>query len=259
MRKIAVVLLLYTAFQANCQEYQVLHVKGEIVRVDDGSLLKPGDKITGEKQIRFKTKDAMAAVLSADKGRYIIKATDNTANQSDLIYVLKSIVSPVRGGMSSRAGGINNSIDFKLYFDEAPYVWAGDYIRLKVSSYAFPMSDRRYFFVRYEINDEVVNKKLDFDTDVLIFDKNTLFTVDENPVNPKDINHYELYYYNSANEESVLLTDIEFVLLDMKTLKELYDQYQDSSEDAYYDIADILSNLYGKCDPLQLRYNLKNQ
>ena len=54
MRKIAVVLLLYTAFQANCQEYQVLHVKGEIVRVDDGSLLKPGDKITGEKQIRFK-------------------------------------------------------------------------------------------------------------------------------------------------------------------------------------------------------------
>ncbi len=259
MRKLVVVIFLFIVFQAKSQEYQVLHIKGEIVRVADDSLLKPGDKIMGEERIHFKTKDAMAAVLSAEKGRYIIKANGATADQSDLIYVLKSTVSPVRGGMSTRAAGINNAIDFKLYFDEAPYVWAGDQIRLKVSSYAFPMNDTHYFFVRYEINDEAVNKKLDFEDDILIFVKSTLFNVDGNSVNPNEIDHYELYYHNSTNEESVLLSDIEFVLLDMKTLKELYDQYQDSSEEAYYEIADILSNLYGKCDPLQLRYNLKNQ
>lgn len=258
MGRLMVILLLLITSGANGQVYQVLHLKGEIIRVKDGELLKPGDKLDASEKINFMSKDAMAAVLSADKGRYIIKANESTEKQSDLIYVLKSAMAPVKGGMSTRAAGINNLVDFQLYFGQVPYVWAGDQIRLDVSSQAFPMNEKKFFYIQYDLNGESMNKMLTYDDDELIMEKDKLFLIDERAVSPADIDNYKLFYYDSTKEESSLITEIDFVLIDAKTLKNLYEQYQGTSEDAYYDIADILSDLYGTCDPLQLRYNLLN-
>jgi len=258
MRSLITVLLVVAVVRVQAQEYQVLLVKGEIILTSNGSVLKPGDKISENENIQFKTIDAMAAVLSSEKGRYILKTGNETSDQSDLIYVLKSTVSPVRGGMSTRAGGINNSMDLKFYFAEAPYVWAGDLIRVMLSLNAFPMNEQHYFFIQYVLNGEVINKKLANDDDILIIDKNTLFRVDGNPVNPGDITSYRLYYFNAKNEESELIAEIDFVLIDKDSLQRIFDEYKNFSENPYYDIAEIFSNFYGKCDPLQLRYNIED-
>ncbi len=258
MSKLVIVFLFFISFQIKSQEYQVLHVKGEILRLEDGSPLSTGDRITGKDQIRFASKDAMAAVLNSEKGRYVIKATHDKTEQSDLIYVLSSTLSPVRGGMSTRAAAVRNSIDFEQYFGETPYVWAGDQIRLDISTQAFIMDDQRFFFMRFVMNNEEVNKKLDFDEEVLILDKNTLFKVDDISVDPERISDYRLFYYDSTSEESTLLTPIQFVLINQQTLQELHGQYQDSSQNAYRDIAEILATLYGRCDPLQIEHNLSN-
>jgi len=256
MRSATTFLLLFISIVASSQEYQILHIKGEIIRVKDGKPLKSGDKIDAEEKINFKSKDAMAAVLSAEKGRYILRADANPVDQGDLIYVLKSTVSPVRGGMSTRAAGINNLLDLKLYFAEAPFVWAGEYILLDISSHAFPMTDKQFFYMQYDFEGEPINKMLDHDDEELMISKSKMFEIDDKPVNHDDIDNYRLFYYDSVKEESSLITEIEFVLIDSQTLREMYDQYQDTSEDVYYEMADMLSDLYGKCDPLQLRYNI---
>ncbi len=258
MKPIVTILFVFTSILCYSQEYQVLHVKGEIILEKDGSVLKPGDKIAEKDKIRFTTNDAMAAVLSSEKGRYIVKVADKTTNESDLIYVLKSTISPVRGGMSSRAGGINNDIDFKLYFAEAPYVWAGDVIKLGVSAGAFPMNDERFFYIEYSIDGDRVSKKLGFEKDILIIEKESFFSIDGKSINPENVTNYSLYYYNTLSEDSRLIADIDFVLISQEELQQIMDQYDVKGEGAYYEIADMLSNLYGKCDPLQLENNIRN-
>ena len=254
---LAVSLLL--SINAKSQQYQILHLKGEIFKVANDLALRTGDKIGEEEQIRFGSKDAMAAVLSTEKGRYILRPTKAISDQSDLIYVLKAAVTPVRGGMSTRAAGLKNLIDFRLYFAEAPYVWAGDVLNIYISGYAFPMNDEKYFFMRYQINDDTINKKLLSEGDNLIINKSTLFSIDGRTVDQNLASEFELFYYDSVEEESTLMTAIEFVFIDQETIQAIFNQYQDPTEDAYYKVADMLSDLYGKCDALQLRHNLKNK
>lgn len=242
---------------AYSQEYQVLHVKGEIVREKDGTMLKPGDKIGEQEKVKFKSADAMAAVLNKDKGRYILKPGNSESKKNDLVYVLKSTISPVRGGMSSRAGGINNDIDFKLYFSQAPYVWAGDKLRIAVSPAAYPMNDEAFFYISYEYEGEVVNKQLGFEDDFLFFEKSDLLQVDGNTVDAADIDGYELYYYQDSEEESTHIADIDFVMISQADLEDIVKQYPIANNDSYYELADMLSGLYGNCDPLQLEFNLR--
>ena len=258
MKPLLIILFVFVSVLSYSQEYQVLHVKGEIILEKNGAALKPGDKISEKDKIRFMTKDAMAAVLSSEKGRYIVKVEEESTNESDLIYVLKSAISPVRGGMSSRAGGINNDIDFKLYFAEAPYVWAGDVIKLGVSQVAYPMNDEHFFYIEYSIDGDRVSKKLGFEKDILIIEKESFFSIDGKSINPENVTDYSLYYYNTLSEDSRLIVDIDFVLISQEELQQIMDQYDVKGEDAYYEIADILSNLYGKCDPLQLENNIRN-
>jgi hypothetical protein len=252
-------LLFVIPIAVHCQQYQILHVKGEILRVKDGTLLKLGDKIDSNEKINFKSRDAMAAVLSAEKGRFILKADTKANEQGDLTYILKATVSPVRGGMSTRAAGINNLLDLKVYFEEAPFVWAGDNIILYISTYAFPMNEQQFFYMQYNFKGESINKVLDHEDEKLTFSKSSLFRIDDKPVNYDDIDNYKLFYYDSIKEESSLISTIRFVLIDSQSLKNIYDQYQDTREDVFYEMADMFSDLYGKCDALQLRYNLLKQ
>ena len=243
----------------HAQQYQVIHVKGEIIRSENGEKLKSGDKVSAEAKITFKTADAMAAVLDPDMGRYILKAQKDEEQSSGLIYVIKTAITPVRGGMSTRAGGINNEFDMKLYFAESPYVWAGNYIVLRVSKAAFPMDENNFFFIRYSWKGDQINKKLDFEDDKLIFSKEEVFKVDGVEIDPFSTGNFELFYYKSVEEESSMITEIEFVLIDQESLMNVYNAFKDRSKFPYNDVADMFSSMYGKCDPLQVEYNISNK
>lgn len=52
--------------------YHVIHVNGTIQIKASGKLLEIGDKISSEDEIVFKTPDAMAALISAEKGRFTL-------------------------------------------------------------------------------------------------------------------------------------------------------------------------------------------
>jgi len=256
MKPILTLLFIFSVIYAYSQEYQVLHVKGDIILEKDGSLLKSGDKISEKDKIRFKSKDAMAAVLNKEKGRYIIKATSESTDENDLFYIIKSTISPVRGGMSSRAAGINNDIDFQLYFAEAPYVWAGNTLKIAVSPAAYPMNEKRFFYIEYSYGGDWIGKKLNFENEFIIVEKKLLFSIDENQIDPDKVTDYTLYYYDAISEESKRITDIDFVLISQEELQQIANQFP-VNNDSYYEIADVLSNIYGKCDPLQLEHNIK--
>lgn len=259
MRVAFVLLFLFIAFGSFSQEYQVIHIKGEIMRSETGKLIKTGEKVSADEKISFKNADAMAAVLDPEMGRYILKSQPDEKRSSDLIYIIKNTITPVRGGMSTRAGGINNAFDMKVYFAEASYVWAGHWIALRVSKAAFPMDDKNFFFLRYTLNGEQINKKLGYEEDKLMMSKEEVFRVDGEGIDPHKASEFELFYYKSADEESELITEIDFVLISQESLLSVYNAFKDRSKYPFNDTADMFSNMYGKCDPVQVEFNIKNQ
>lgn len=262
MKKALTILTILTicfSWQLSAQEYQVLHVKGEIIRTESGEALKAGDKVAEDEEIHFKTVDAMAAVLDPGMGRYILKPESKEAGEGDLIYVLKSTVTPVRGGMSTRAAGINSAFDMQVYFAETTFVWPGNVIALRISEAVFPMDEENFFFLRYSWQSDQINRKLEFNKNTLLMNKNEVFEVDGKKIDPHGVSDFELYYYQSENEESALITAIDFVLISQEDLQSVYKAFKDNSKYPFNDVADLFSDLYGKCDPVQVRYNIMTQ
>jgi len=247
-----ILFILFSSSFSMGQSYQVLHVKGEILY--NGIQIKSGDKIHGDKNIEFGSNDAMAAVLSKEKGRYIIKANPGSGSSSNLVYILNSTLSPVRGNMSTRSGAINNTLDLAKYFGEKPFVWAGDLIVVNISKEAYEMDDDHFFFLRYQYNNETVNKRLRFEGTKLIMDKNEVFSIENQPVIRSKSWSQQLFFYDYPNEETELITDIQFVLLDKSDIENFKNGI--APDDFVLDeISQILSDLYGKCDLEQLIRN----
>jgi hypothetical protein len=259
MRGAFILIVLFTSFELFGQEYQVIHIKGDITREESGELLKAGEKVSADQKIMFKSADAMAAVLDPKLGRYILKTQPNEKRSSDLIYIIKNTITPVRGGMSTRAGGINNAFDMKVYFAEASYVWGGNWISLRVSKAAFPMDENNFFFLRYTWNGEQINKKLGYEEDKLMMSKEEVFQVDGEGIDPLKASEFELFYYKSADEESEMIAEIDFTLISQESLLSVYNAFKDRSKYPFNDTADMFSNMYGKCDPVQVEFNIKNQ
>ncbi|MBT8190693.1 MAG: hypothetical protein KJO29_09730, partial [Bacteroidia bacterium] len=202
--------------------------------------------------------DAMAAVLDPEMGRYILKAEADEKRSGDLIYVIKTAITPVRGGMSTRAGGINNAFDMKVYFAEASYVWAGNWVSLRISRAAFPMDVNNFFFLRYNLEGEQINKKLGYSEDKLLMSKEEVFKVDGVSIDALNASDFELFYFKSAEEVSELITEIDFVLISQESLLNVYNAFKDRSKYPFNETADMFSSMYGKCDPVQVEYNIKN-
>ena len=159
--------------------------------------------------------------------------------------------------MSTRAGGITNSSKLSNYFGSSPYVWVGERIELEISPDAYVMDNEHFFFLRYIYNDETINKRLDNEGKKLIMLKSKIFQVDDQPIDKSQVSNYELYYYDEPKEESTIISPAFFIFLSAEEVRLMFDQMQDV-EDRYKEIADILSEFYGKCDEDQLKINLEN-
>lgn len=84
--------------------YYIVQIKGEIWNVSAKTQLKVGDKVEQKQQIRFGSPEAMAVVMSVEKGRYIISGQEcKTKNKGELLSIIDSILTPEKNlKMSSK-------------------------------------------------------------------------------------------------------------------------------------------------------------
>ena len=163
--------------------YTTIHVIGKIYRPDSQSFLKRGDRLSDEEKLEFQTKDAKAAVLSSDRGRYVLQPSQEAASADGaLVFALKSVITPVKGRMSTRAGGINNKLDFQKKLNDGAVAWLADEMSVNVSESAYPTDDSKFFFASYDYQGEQINKKLESQNELLVFKKTDFYTVDDAPI-----------------------------------------------------------------------------
>lgn len=243
-------LLLIICFQANSQSYTVIHIIGKIYDAKSGKYLSKGLKVSEDANLKFETEGARAAVLSSSKGRFVIQEKSTTDSQSDAFYALSSVISPVRGRLSTRAGSINNALDFKKHFSEEPIALVGDEYSISVSPASYPMSESAFFYAQYQYQGQTINKKLAGEDDKLLIDVKKFYSVDGSPIDNSFVSDIKLFYFKAEDQSSTFITAMNLVLVSDDELKSIVDQFPDEKETA---VLEIINSMYGKCTVTQLR------
>lgn len=242
--------MILIAFQGQSQSYTVIHTIGKIYDTQSGTYLSKGSKVSENATLKFETDGAKAAVLSSSRGRFVIQQNGTSSSQSDAAYVLTSVISPVRGRLSTRAGSINNTLDFQKHFNEGSIALLGRSYRVTVSSTGFPMTESRFFYVQYEYEGETINKKLSSDEDNLVINLNNFFSIDGNAIDPSAISDARLHYYDASKGSSKFITDMDITYVSDEILRSMLDQFEEDKETA---VLEIINSMYGKCSEDQLK------
>lgn len=254
-------ILCILSYYSNAQDYHIIHIKGVIKLAKTKQAIKVGDKLNANDRLIFQNSDAMAAVISSEKGRFILKAQpDSENNSSEIMAYVNAVIFPAQGKLNSRGMGLNNIIDLQNHFLAERYLVLGT-TKLKISKKAFPMSERQFFYVRSIYEGENINKKLNFNDDTLFLDKKTICATDTEMIDPKKTRYKDmlLFYYNAVTQESTLVCAFKPVFPDETKVKEevsvlIETLKQTDASESYItdDVYAFLHEFYGKPD----RYNL---
>ena len=199
------------------QCYTVLSIKGEIILQKTGQPIKIMDEICPNDKLIFSTAESKAAVLSPDMGRFIIKLSGKKKDNDLEVFVKKVLVQGI-GNLSSR-GVISLDNEFG---DE--YFIAG-INKLKIDPNNYPMNEDNFFFIRYKYLDKDVNKKLKYSGDTLFIDKETIYKIDGNYINSKNIESVTLYYYEKGTNTSTKIDSFKLTFADELDLKKELNGY----------------------------------
>lgn len=259
MKKFLFLSIFISCSICQAQKYSVIHVSGKIFLPDEGTYLDRGMKVDAESKLKFEDEEAKAAVLSSEMGRFILQKNGDDESNSDLLYVLSSVVTPARGKMSTRSGVINNYLDFQKRFGQ-PIAWIGPTFSVPVSPDAYPFNDSVFFFARYKLKQEVVNKKINTEEGQLIFNKTDYFSVDGQPVDPFATSTHQLYYYDATKQESTFITDLDLRPVNDEEILDMAEELDEMSiEKKSSIIHEMISSMYGACDLSVIDNILKKQ
>lgn len=257
--RILLLLILLATQTVEAQTYTVIHVIGKIYDDKTDTYLKPGAKLAENAELKFESSNARAAVLGSSRGRYVIQRQATQPQTGDLVYTLSSVLSPARGKMSTRAGGINNQMDFMKKFGEGPIALLNNTYQVALSPSSYPTDETKFFYASYTFNGEAINKKLEVIEDQLIFDVKTFYAVDEVPIDPALTSDSKLFYYDSDKQESTEITSLEFNIVSDSDLTAINDSLGElTEEEKEIAILEIVNSMYGKCSPEQIKAAIQN-
>lgn len=187
--------------------YHVLNVKGSIKRKKDGKMLVAGDQINGQDEVIFTTPDAIAAVVSNLKGRFVLKAPGNSKPGPDgfITAFAQQYLTPSHNSLSSRSGALITLIDFQNTFVKNPFLVLGNSTQIEVSSGMFRLDKDHDFFVRYTWEGDAINKLLPKNGVRFTLSRDSIYRVDGKSIDPKDVNDMELCFYNHSSERTTVI------------------------------------------------------
>jgi len=181
--------------------YKVIKVDGRIVFQTSGRDMHTGDLFNSDEKITFKTEESRAAVISKQKGRFVLTPDAKSSSASNLL--------PAMNNVSSRAGALINAIDLKNHFSDNYLVL--EEMELKVGKDVYPMNKDNFFYLQYSYGGESVPKRLAFHGDTLEFTLKDIFTIDGKQMEVPTNTNVSLYYRDNLNKKSVKISNFNLI------------------------------------------------
>ena len=237
--------LLQVSFAQDC--YTVIKVKGDVLLEKNRSIISINDEICSGDNLIFSNEDNVVVVHSTAKGRFTLKPNKRT--ESELIFMVNDVL--------KQSGNIfTRDITFSLADEFRGVYYIIGETRILVDTDDFPMNGDKFFYIRYFYNNDTINAKLRFDGDTLILDKETIFRVNGVMINPDDIKSVLLYYYDSTNKTSELISEFTLRFADEEKLKEELGNYYALLKKTNKSEYEIMNNLYSYFNDVYGRVNI---
>jgi len=251
---VAFLLMVFCVRTAYSQDYfTVIKVSGNIVIERTGTPLDIGTSFSQDENLLFKVPDSRAAVINPQKGRFIITSQNIAEFKS-----LKSNYLPSAGKISTRSVGFSSRRDDLRKQIEGNYVIL-DESRIKVDTDFFPLTDKNYFYITYDFNDKIINRKLAFNEDTILIRKNELLAIDGIVIPDPRIQIMKLVYLEEGQENSSeIICSFLPVFPDLAQLKQeikvILEQMEMSPyEEKLREISAFIKEFYGNLDEPNLK------
>lgn len=223
-------------------EYSVIKVIGDIKHLKSNKTLFTGDKVLSNEKLKFAQNTSKAALISKDKGRFMLQHTASGTVSAGLMPALNNV--------SSRAGALLNEVDIKNHFDSKFLILSG--CSIEIASKTFPMDESNFFFLRFNHKGEEISKKLNFEGNKINFNASDILKIDGKEISLKEGTKMALMYRNSSENTSKEMAIFEAVFVNEKVLKDeckliLNELGKDTTKDSKLEhILAYLTENYGK-------------
>ncbi|MCK4749363.1 MAG: hypothetical protein KAT15_20055 [Bacteroidales bacterium] len=197
------------AFSLQAQtNYKVIKVNGKIQYVRTGSKMSLGDVFAEDESLSFETPNSRAAVINPEKGRFIL--TPESASQ---LSGARSNFLPAMSNISTRGGALNSLNDIQNQFEgPVAIIYRASW---HINPYQYPMDENSFFYLQFQYKGESINKKLQFDENKLIFSRDEILRVDDQPVQASDSPNTILYYHSPDGSQYISSFDLIFPVMEM--------------------------------------------
>jgi hypothetical protein len=254
----ALLILLFLSLSLSAQEsFFVIHVKGSVTNKTTGKELKVGDKISSEDKVSFGSSDA-ATVIMGPKGKFTLTPAAKTSNNpGELTAFVKASMLPLKsnGHLSTRGEEPSGVSDLKSYFGTGPFAVIGDKHSVAVNILKYPTNEKQFFVYRYVYEGNVVSKKISSQGNILTIDKNALYTNKGTFIDPEKVKTVEIYYTNTATNNSQKITSFSPLFLNEATLKEelmvqkkVLKEQKKTEDEINKELLNFVLDVYGKAD-----------
>jgi len=255
-KSILIILLICIPLLLDAQaSYKVIRVDGSIVYVRTGNSMSQGDVFAENENLSFGSPTSRAAVINPEKGRFILQP-DNT---NDLKHA-KTHFLPGMNNISTRGGAFNNLQDLQNHFKDTLVII--NRASLAVNPYAYPMDDNHFFYLTFLYNGEQINKKLGYNVNQMLLDRNEILRVDDKPIHGPDTPAMTLSY--SSDGAYRRISDFSLSFPDPAQLKNELSIILDGLAQASYtnkvnEVSGYLSEFYGTPDKKDVMQYLENE
>ncbi len=248
MKKALVLSLVMTLILASNmfsqENYRVIKVNGQIIYVNTGNNMAQGDVFAEDENLSFQTQNSRAAVINPNTGRFIL-----TPENYDDLSSGNSNFLPAMSNLSTRGGAINNQADLENQFSE--YLTIIHSASYHINPNAFPMNENNFFYLTFNYQGEDINKKLDSDGTKLVLSRESILSVDGNPIPGLDVPVVTLNYMRDG--EPSYISDFVLTFPDPDELNPEIQIILDESKEKSYnakvnDISGYIFEFYGKPD-----------
>jgi len=217
-------------------EFKVIAVRGQILFPKSGEYMKRGDLYVKGTPLNFKSNDSKASIYNQNQGRYVLEG--NTKGKLKIL--------PSQNNISTRSGALLNLVDLKNHFDGRYLVIKR--MELEMNRESFPMDSDHFFYLKYDYKEETIAKKLRFEGNYLIIDKDEIFKIDGSPI-PVEEKEMTLYY--KGEEKTLRINKFTPVFPDVIELKNEVEVLLGEMEGKNYsekfeEITSYLNEFYGR-------------
>lgn len=222
--KMILIFLVTLGFSANAQEvFNVTRVNGKITNLKTNQEVIAGDVLNAGDQLLFESIDSYVIAIGSDMGRFQIKIQDEGAEvQRMLTATAGECAKPtkMRNLMLARFNPNEKEIaDLRQYFGNDKFSIIGEEVDITLDQTQYPLSDEKFIVFFYKVDNNPVQKKIGFEEQKLILEKEKLVTSSAGTISGNEISNLQVYEYESTTRTGREITRFTLVFVDKESLK----------------------------------------